>query len=132
MTAADTPRSRHLYYSYLQTHTMIRDITGLGEGNGPYIAIHDGFIGLPQWANFLPGSDRIALDTHPYFAFDGEPNTAPLIGNDGLGEQGGVWPLQACNTFGPGINTRSVSLPFSCESNTQPTCESVKPPSESP
>lgn len=29
-------------------------------------------------ANFLPGSDRMILDTHPYFAFDGSPNTQPL------------------------------------------------------
>jgi hypothetical protein len=115
LTAADTPRSRHLYCSYLQAHGMMRNITGYGEGNGPYIAIHDGFIGVSTWADFLPGSDRIVLDTHPYFAFDGQPNTAPV---DVLGEPGGVWPLQACNSWGPGINTRSVSLPFSRESST--------------
>ena len=97
---------------------MMRNITGYGEGNGPYIAIHDGFIGTSKWANFLPGSDRIVLDTHPYFAFDGQPNTAPLDVDDGLGEPGGVWPKQACDAFGPGINTRSVSLPLLHQSNT--------------
>jgi glucan 1,3-beta-glucosidase len=96
----------------------MRNITGYGEGNGPYIVIHDGFIAMSLWADFLPGSDRIVLDTHPYFAFDGQPNTAPIDIDDGLGEPGGVWPLQACNAWGPGINTRSVPLPFSRESNT--------------
>ncbi|KAJ7877774.1 glycoside hydrolase family 5 protein [Mycena leptocephala] len=30
---------------YLQVHDMIRDITGRGAGNGPYIGVHDGFDG---------------------------------------------------------------------------------------
>ena len=48
---------------------MIREITGLGEGNGPFIAIHDGFQGLGTWANFLQGSDRIAMGEFlPYTA----------------------------------------------------------------
>lgn len=45
---------------------MIREITGLGEGHGPFIAIHDGFEGLNTWADFLQGSDRIAIGTHHY------------------------------------------------------------------
>jgi glucan 1,3-beta-glucosidase len=84
---------------------MIRSITGYGEGNGPYIAIHDGFIGVAKWANLFPGSDRIALDTHTYFAFDGQPNTEPIAVDDGLGEPGGVWPKQAC-AWGPPVNNR--------------------------
>ncbi len=48
---------------------MMRGITGLGAGNGPFISIHDGFAGAANWADFLPGSDRIALDIHPYLAF---------------------------------------------------------------
>jgi len=84
---------------------MIRGITGYGEGNGPYIAIHDGF-NLATWANFLPGSDRIVLDTHPYLAFNGQPNDAPVITDDGLGEPGGTWPSQACS-WGANVNTRS-------------------------
>jgi glucan 1,3-beta-glucosidase len=110
LTAADTPRSRHLYCSYLQAHGMIRNITGFGVGNGPYIIIHDGFAGLAYWADFLPGSDRIALDTHPYFSFDGQPNTAPLDVDDGTGEPGGVWPLQACNAFGPPMNVSQTAF----------------------
>jgi len=87
---------------------MIRNITGIGENHGPYIAIHDGFLGVSTWANFLPGSDRIMLDTHPYFAFDGQPNNAPLnvpaVGSDGS-FLGGTWPKQACSAWGPSINT---------------------------
>lgn len=87
---------------------MIRGITGYGEGKGPYIAIHDGFQGLSTWAGFLPGSDRIALDTHPYFAFGGGGDSEPfaVTGVDGL--YGGDWPAKACNTWAPGINARFV------------------------
>ncbi|KAF9461827.1 glycoside hydrolase superfamily [Collybia nuda] len=88
---------------YLEAHDMIRNITGYGEGNGPYISIHDGFGGLDSWANFLPGSDRIALDTHPYFAFSGSPATSPI--DTGTGNRaGGIWPEQACNRWAAGIN----------------------------
>ncbi|RPD62162.1 glycoside hydrolase [Lentinus tigrinus ALCF2SS1-7] len=55
---------------YLQGHDMIRDITGIGKG--AYIVIHDGFQGTGSWKDFLPGSDRIILDTHPYVAFGGD------------------------------------------------------------
>ena len=84
--------------SYLQAHDMIREITGFGDGHGPFISIHDGFQGTASWANFLPGSDRINLDTHPYFAFDGQPNDDPID----------TWGLRACNGWGPGINQRWV------------------------
>lgn len=83
---------------------MIRDITGIGEGHGPYIGIHDGFLGLQEWAGFLQGSDRIILDTHPYFAFDGSANTDPIATGTGL-EAGGVWPKDACG-WGAGMNAR--------------------------
>ncbi|KAJ7834878.1 hypothetical protein B0H14DRAFT_3461729 [Mycena olivaceomarginata] len=38
----------------------------LDTGSGPFISIHDGFQAPASWAGFLPGSDRIILDTHPY------------------------------------------------------------------
>lgn len=93
---------------YLQAYNMIRGITGVGEGKGPYMTIHDGFIGLNAWAGFLNGGDRIGLDTHPYFAFDGQPNGEPINvladGGDGT-MYGGQWPKQACQAWGPGMNT---------------------------
>lgn len=66
---------------------MIRGITGIGEGHGPFISIHDGFVGVDSWADFLPGSDRIMLDTHrkslrPFFRMiilnTGAQRTLPL------------------------------------------------------
>ncbi|KDQ56459.1 glycoside hydrolase family 5 protein [Jaapia argillacea MUCL 33604] len=78
---------------YLQAYETIRSITGTGEGNGAYISIHDGFAGLTSWKGFLTGADRMVLDTHPYFAFNGQPNTAPI---DTPAGDGGTWPAQAC------------------------------------
>ncbi|KAF9450270.1 glycoside hydrolase family 5 protein [Macrolepiota fuliginosa MF-IS2] len=92
---------------YLNAHDMIRNITGLGEGNGPYIAIHDGFEAHSVWDGFLQGSDRIMMDQHPYFSFGGsQPDPIDVPGADG--SPGGQWPLQACNSWGPRTNqTRS-------------------------
>lgn len=84
-------------YSYYQAHQIIRGITGFGEGNGAYISVHDGFQGQAEWANMLPGADRFLLDTHPYIAFNGQPNLDPI----------GVWPARACNTWGPQMNQSS-------------------------
>ncbi|KAJ6539597.1 glycoside hydrolase family 5 protein [Mycena capillaripes] len=94
---------------YLEAHTMIRTITGYGEGNGPYIAIHDGFQSLDSWADFLQGSDRIILDTHPYFSFGGI-DTASIAVNDDQGNPGGKWPAQACNAWGPSINASQTAF----------------------
>lgn len=71
------------------------------------LSFHDGFTGTANWANFLPGADRIALDTHPYFAFNGQPNREPVnITADGDPTTlGGKWPLQACQSWGAGMNT---------------------------
>ena len=86
---------------------MMRGITGFGEGNGAFISIHDGFAGLNTWANFLPQSDRIALDTHPYFAFDGSPATSPIDTGTGA-SAGGTWPTAACQRWAQSINARCV------------------------
>ncbi|KAG6849606.1 hypothetical protein H0H93_006963 [Arthromyces matolae] len=89
---------------YLQAHTIIRGITGFGEGNGPYIAIHDGFQPLDTWAGFLSGSDRVILDTHPYVAFDGGSATSPIDTGTGS-DAGGTWPTTACNRWAANVNT---------------------------
>ncbi|KAG6811733.1 hypothetical protein H0H92_006085 [Tricholoma furcatifolium] len=89
---------------YLQAHTMIRSITGYGEGNGPYISIHDGFAGVSTWAGFLEGSDRIILDSHPYLAFDGSSALSPVDTGTGS-DAGGVWPLTACQAWASSFNT---------------------------
>lgn len=62
---------------YYEAYKMIREITGLGEGKGPWIVFHDGFMGGDAWSDFLRGADRISLDTHPYIAF-GSQNQDPM------------------------------------------------------
>ena len=90
--------------SYLHAHDMIRGITGYGAGHGPFIVIHDGFAGLANWAGFLQNSDRIALDVHPYLAFNGASHSAPIIAVAGS-QPGGTWATQACG-WGSDVNTR--------------------------
>ena len=51
----------------------------------------------------------LCSDTHPYFAFDGQPNDAPIsTPEDGQlvqdGASGGQWPLQACNAWQKSID----------------------------
>lgn len=62
----------HPSHSYLAAYQMIRGVTGVGRG--PMLAIHDGFADTTLWAGFIPGADRLALDTHPYMAFGGVNN----------------------------------------------------------
>lgn len=57
------------FLSYLQAYNIVRNAGGIGQGNGPFVSFHDGFLGQNNWAGFLPGADRIALDTHPYLCF---------------------------------------------------------------
>ena len=83
---------------------MIRGITGIGEGNGPYISIHDGFRGLPTWAGFMTGADRLSLDIHPYFAFSAQ-STDPIDTGTGA-DAGGAWPAKVCNSWAPSMNKR--------------------------
>ncbi len=51
---------------YYQAYEIIREVTGIGEGNGPFLSMHDGFLSIPKWYGFLPGADRMAIDQHSY------------------------------------------------------------------
>ncbi|KAJ2917012.1 hypothetical protein MD484_g3422, partial [Candolleomyces efflorescens] len=62
---------------YYAAYEAIRKSSGTGAGNGPFIAIHEGFQGPAIWEGFLAGSDRVVLDQHPYLAFMGDPNSTP-------------------------------------------------------
>ena len=53
---------------YLEAYHVIRGITGVGAGKGPLIAFSDRQGGA-EWAGFLKGADRIAMDAHPYIIF---------------------------------------------------------------
>ncbi len=85
---------------YADIYSMIRNnITGLGDGHGPYIAPHDGFIGLQAWESFLPGADRISWDVHPYIAF-----TPPYTSS---------WNElvpRICNYFGPMMDRAQANM----------------------
>ncbi|KAK1221925.1 hypothetical protein PQX77_015253 [Marasmius sp. AFHP31] len=88
---------------YLEAHKMMRDITGVGEGKGPYISIHDGFYDVTSWSGMFPNADRMIMDSHPYFAFGNGANNDPISTGLGL-DAGGIWPRQACNAWGPSLN----------------------------
>lgn len=49
---------------YVEAYNIVR--TASGSGVGPTVSFHDGFLGLPKWAGFVPGADNVALDYHPY------------------------------------------------------------------
>lgn len=59
---------------------MLRAIGGTGEGNGPFMVIHDGFLGGATWAGFLQGADRLGLDEHTYLCF-GAQNSDSVAAN---------------------------------------------------
>lgn len=65
-------------YSYLEAYNLVRSITGIGEGKGPMIGLHEGFQGLDKWVGFIPNADRLALDIHVYFAFAQTPSNQSL------------------------------------------------------
>ncbi|POW01633.1 hypothetical protein PSHT_12446 [Puccinia striiformis] len=50
--------SKALVSWYYESYKLIREIGGIGEGNGPFIVIHDAFQGIGA-----------GLDSHTYFAF---------------------------------------------------------------
>ena len=94
-------------YSNYEAYRMIREITGIGANNGPYISIHDSFLSLDTWVGSLTGADRVALDSHPYFAFD-SPAAADAIDTGTGAAAGGPWPGRACSRWASAFNTRWV------------------------
>ncbi|KAI5480349.1 glycoside hydrolase family 61 protein [Pseudohyphozyma bogoriensis] len=64
-----------LRHFYIEVYHTIRNITGIGEGNGPFITFHDGFVAqatnvsVGGWDGFLGGADRMAIDSHNYLCF---------------------------------------------------------------
>lgn len=65
---------------YYQVYQMLRFIGGTGEGNGPFMVIHDGFSASTGWGGFLSGADRLGLDTHTYMCF-GAQNVDSVAAN---------------------------------------------------
>lgn len=50
---------------YMEAYKVVREVTGFGEGNGPWVVLHDGFNGVKNWAGYLVNADRLAMDSHP-------------------------------------------------------------------
>ena len=61
-----------MQHSYLEAYNVVRNASGTGEGNGPWVVLHDAFFGLTNWAGFLPNADRLQLDIHHNICFDGQ------------------------------------------------------------
>ncbi|TFK19430.1 glycoside hydrolase [Coprinopsis marcescibilis] len=88
---------------YVEAHRVMREVTGFGEGNGPYMVLHDSFQGLGGWSGFMSGADRVGIDVHPYFAFNGAAAVEAIDTGVGPGA-GGPWPARACTRFGSMMN----------------------------
>jgi len=89
----------NFYYEVYQT---VRTASGIGAGNGPFISYHDAFVGIAGWAGFLPGADRIAIDTHPYLCF-GPQNNNPMT----------TWAQQPCANWAAEFNKSMTQFGFS-------------------
>ncbi|KIK63584.1 glycoside hydrolase family 5 protein [Collybiopsis luxurians FD-317 M1] len=79
---------------YLQAYEIVRKASGIGAGNGPIISFHDAFLSRTEWSGFLPGADRISLDSHPYLCF-GTQSSAPMSS----------YATTPCDAWGAGVNS---------------------------
>ncbi|KAI0825018.1 glycoside hydrolase [Trametes gibbosa] len=81
---------------YLQAYNTVRNASGTGEGNGPWVVFHDAFLGLTHWQNYLRNGDRMQLDVHQYLTFNGQSadNYAARVKAN-----------QACDAWATGQNT---------------------------
>ncbi|KII89223.1 glycoside hydrolase family 5 protein, partial [Plicaturopsis crispa FD-325 SS-3] len=86
---------------YLAAYSQVREASGIGAGNGPYVSFHDGFMSLTSWANFLPNADRVSLDTHPYICFGGQSDAAMS-----------TYATRPCDTWGSSLNTSMAAFGF--------------------
>lgn len=77
----------------------MRNITGYGADKGPFMIIHDGFVGLSSWEGFLQGADRIGLESHYYFAFS----------PDNFGTSFYNMVTRPCQWWAPGFNTSTLN-----------------------
>ncbi|KAF6749462.1 exo-beta-1,3-glucanase [Ephemerocybe angulata] len=67
-----------LFAFYLEAYNIVRAAGGgTGEGNGPWISMHNGFLGNSDWIGSFTNADRVTLDQHPYLAFS-QPNADPM------------------------------------------------------
>ena len=79
--------------SYKAVYDTIREVTGLGQGNGPIISYHEGFEGLTHYSGFMQNADRIAMDWHPYICF-GTQSSSPMSS----------YATEPCTAWGKTVN----------------------------
>jgi aryl-phospho-beta-D-glucosidase BglC (GH1 family) len=84
---------------YAEAYRVLRNAGGVGNGNGPFMSIHEAYWGLEEWVGFLSGADRIALDTHPYLIFEVLTNT-PVD----------QFAAEACNSWASMFTASSASF----------------------
>jgi glucan 1,3-beta-glucosidase len=76
------------------------------------ISFHDGFLGANNWAGFLPGADRVALDLHNYLCFTTQ-SSSPMSAR----------VTEPCSDWGSLMNTSMTAFgvtsagEFSCAIN---------------
>lgn len=85
---------------YLEAYNEMRGITGIGAGKGPFMAIHDGFVGLNTWPGFLKGADRLAIESHYYFAFSPDAYTTDF----------GSMVNRPCQWWASGFNNSALNF----------------------
>nr|VWO98693.1 V-type proton ATPase subunit H [Ganoderma boninense] len=86
---------------YVRAYDIVRTASGVGEGNGPWVVMHDAFMGLTNWAGFLPNADRLQLDIHQYICFGGQSaDDYPARVQSG----------QACSTWASGQNNSMTAF----------------------
>ncbi|KIY43608.1 glycoside hydrolase family 5 protein, partial [Fistulina hepatica ATCC 64428] len=84
---------------YLQAYDVVRKASGTGEGKGPFISFHNGFLDLTEWSGVYPNADRIALDSHPYIAFGGQSDAAMS-----------TYATTPCTAWGASFNTSMANF----------------------
>ncbi|PSR94059.1 hypothetical protein PHLCEN_2v4487 [Hermanssonia centrifuga] len=90
---APTFGQENLARYYMQAYDIVRTASGTGEGNGPFISFHEGFMGLSNWVGYFTNSDRTSLDLHPYLCFNAQ-SADPYSARD----------TEPCTTWGPNQN----------------------------
>jgi glucan 1,3-beta-glucosidase len=85
---------------YAEAYRVVRAAsTSAGAGNGPYVSIHEAYWGVAEWAGFLSGADRLALDFHPYLCF--QPLSAQAITS---------FPPQVCSEWSSMMSTSMTAF----------------------
>ncbi|KAF9086855.1 hypothetical protein BGX23_008538 [Mortierella sp. AD031] len=83
---------------YKQAFATVRQATG--PGKGPWVIVHDGFLGLDAFSGFMLNSDRLMLDTHQYIMF-----------NEGLMSLNQTAQFKfACQTWGTALTTSTKNF----------------------